>query len=328
MIEAMSTSAAPFALLVDGRYRDYDLERNALARVGVEFRESGRLPTTEEEVLATPGLADASVLLVELSPITRAVLESASGARAVIRYGTGSDNIDVDAAAELGIEVENIPGYAAESVSEHAMALLLAVARRLPAHLDRVRSGGWRDGDPDLRPTGLVGSTIGILGMGAIGRALAVRARAFGMNVLGHDPIADDPEVHRLADMVTMGEVIAGSDYLSLHLPLLPDTRHLIDAETLSQVKRGVVIINTARGGLVDEKALLDALDTGLVSFAALDVAETEPLPADHPFRRHERVLMTPHTAFWSDQAEFALRTAVASKAAAHFEKGNAHDKR
>ena len=262
------------------------------------------------------GLDDARVLLVELAPVTRPVLEAAKSCVAVVRYGTGFDNIDLEAAAQLGIAATNVPGYAAQSVSEHTMALLLAVARRLVEQVDLVRSGDWRSGDLRFRPLGLSGATLGIVGVGAIGKALSVRARAFGMTVLGYDPYLDDGELSPHAAPTELQVLLARSDYVSLHLPLSPDTRGIIGVAALSGMKTGAVLINTSRGGLVDEQALLDALDTGQLSYAALDVTANEPLAADDPLRSHPRVLVTPHVAFWSDQAELALRTSVAQAAA------------
>ena len=302
-------------LLLDGRYQDYGLERAAIERVGGTLTLNRALPTTEEEVLAIPGLANAEVLLVELAPVTRAVLEAASSARAVIRYGTGFDNVDVEAARERGISAENIAGYAAESVSEHAMALLLAVSRRLVEHVDLVRAGEWRSGDIRLRPVGLSGHTLGIVGLGAIGKALSARARGFGLTIVGYDPVADPASIGAFAELMSLDELLERSDYVSLHLPLMPETAGLFDEETLAKMKPGAVLINTSRGGLVDEEALIRSLDSGRLSFAALDVVAQEPLPRDHPFRSHPAVLLTPHVAFWSDQAELLLRTAVAQKA-------------
>jgi D-3-phosphoglycerate dehydrogenase len=312
----MLTRDHPIALLVDGRYADYEAERIAVETAGGELRLNPGHPVTEDGVLAVPGLSEASVLLVELSPITRAVLEAATSCRAVVRYGTGADNVDVEAANQLGIRVETVPAYAAESVSEHAMTLLLAIHRRLVPHLQLVHDGDWRQGDEELRPVGLAGRSLGIIGMGAIGRALAVRARAFGMTIVAHDPIASGPELDALARMDSLDAVLAAADVLSLHLPLLPSTAGMIDDHALSSVREGAVLINTSRGGLIDEDAVLRALDNGTLSYAGLDVALEEPLPQDHPFRNHPRVLMTPHIGFWSDRAELALRSAVAGHAA------------
>lgn len=324
----MPTPAVPIALLVDGRYDDYESERIAVEAAGGELRLNPGHPVTEEGVLAVAGLADATVLLVELSPITRAVLEAATSCRAVVRYGTGADNVDLDAARELGIRVETVPAYAAESVSEHAMTLLLAIYRRLVPHLELVRNGDWRRGDPELKPIGLAGRTLGIIGMGAIGRALAVRARAFGMVIVAHDPVASGPELDELARMLPLDEVLAASDVLSLHLPLLPSTAGMIDEHALSSVREGAVLINTSRGGLISEDAVLQALENGTLSYAGLDVSVDEPLAADHPFRTHPKVLMTPHVGFWSDRAELALRTAVADHAAAAIREERADEQR
>lgn len=301
----------PLVLLLDGRYSDYNLERDAVEQNGGLFELSGSLPGTEEEVLAVEPLGRATILLVELAPVTRAVLTVASSCRAVVRYGTGHDNIDDVAAEELGIRVFTVPGYAAESVSEHAMALILASARRLFKQIQLVREGQWRSGNQDYRPVGLVGTTIGIVGVGAIGRALATRARAFGMRVVGYDPYVSPEQLAEVVEPVSLDQLLEQSDYVSLHLPLTESTREIIDAEAIARMKRGAVIINTSRGGLINEADLLTALDDDRLSFACLDVVATEPLPVGHPLRSHSQVLVTPHVAFWSDRAERTLRTSV-----------------
>ncbi|MER3389767.1 MAG: NAD(P)-dependent oxidoreductase [Microcella sp.] len=305
-------------LLVDGRYHDYVLERSVIESAGGALIESGRHPVSEQEVLDLPGLADASVLLVELAPITAAVLEAAKSCVAVVRYGTGLDNVDLDAARLAGVAVESVPGYAAASVSEHALLLLLATARRLRANTDRVSRGEWRPADLELRPMGLEGRVLGVFGMGAIGRALAQRASAFGMKVLATDPNVAQSAAGGVVEMVSDLQLLSESDYISLHLPLTPETQGMVNADWLSTCKKGMTLINTARGGLIDESALLDAIDSGHIGFAALDVSIEEPLPLDHRFRQHPRVLFTPHIAFWSDQAEHELRNSVAAMAASH----------
>jgi D-3-phosphoglycerate dehydrogenase len=308
--------------VVDGRYLDYAVEREAVELAGGTLVESGAHPVTESDVLALPGLSTATLLLVELAPITREVLAAATSCVAVIRYGTGFDNVDAEAAKEFGIAVESVPAYAAQSVSEHTLLLMLAAARRLLPHVDRVRDGEWRGGDVALRPTGLAGRTLGIIGVGAIGRAVASRASAFGMRVLATDPYVDPLTVDASFELVDLEVLRRESDYVSLNLPLNDHTRGMVNREWLERGKRGVVLLNTARGGLINEQDLLEALDDGLVSYAALDVSVDEPLPEGHPFRHHPKILFTPHVAFWSDQAELALRTAVAEIAVRQLTEG------
>lgn len=308
----------PEALLVDGHYLDYGLERTAITAAGGDLMVSGHHPVSEQEVLDLPGLASASLLLVELAPITRAVLAAAEKCVAVIRYGTGLDNVDLDAARRYGIAVESVPGYAAESVSEHTLLLMLATARRLLAHVDRVREGEWRPTEIDLRPVGLEGSALGIVGLGAIGRAIAIRASAFGMRVTATDPYVNPSSVNSFIDLVDVDTLLGQSDYVSLHVPLTRETQGMVNEQWFSRCKPGMVLINTARGGLVNEFDLLQALDAGTISYAALDVSIDEPLPVNHAFRSHPRVLFTPHIAFWSDRAERNLRNSVAQIAVRH----------
>ena len=308
----------PAVLVVDGSYLNYSLERKAVEAAGGQLIESGRHPSTEREVLDLPGLADATVLLVELAPITKAVLTAAKKCIAVIRYGTGLDNVDLDAARFSGVAIESVSGYAAASVSEHALSLILATARRLLPHVARVSHGEWRPTEVELRPVGLEGKVLGIVGMGAIGRAIASRASAFGMRIIATDPYVHQSSIHTSIQMVPLDELLNDSDYVSLHLPLNSETQGMIDKHWLSRCKPGMVLINTARGGLVNEADLLTALDSGVIGCAALDVAVDEPLPADHPFRNDPRIIFTPHIAFWSDQAEQELRSSVAAFAVRH----------
>ena len=219
----------PAVLVVDGSYLNYSLERKAVEAAGGQLIESGRHPSTEREVLDLPGLADATVLLVELAPITKAVLTAAKKCIAVIRYGTGLDNVDLDAARFSGVAIESVSGYAAASVSEHALSLILATARRLLPHVARVSHGEWRPTEIDLRPVGLEGKVLGIVGMGAIGRAIASRASAFGMRIIATDPYVHQSSIHTSIQMVPLDELLNDSDYVSLHLPLNSETQGMID---------------------------------------------------------------------------------------------------
>jgi D-3-phosphoglycerate dehydrogenase len=313
----------PCVLLVDGVYEDYDREEAARHNAAARFVRA--LPPAESEaaVLALDELPSAHVLLVELAPITRKVLSRATSCRAVIRYGTGIDNIDTAAAKQLGIDVLNVAGYAADSVADHVLGLTLAIARRLLPSREVVLGGKWR-GDPRIaRPLGLRGRTLGLLGYGAIGAAVAQRALAFGMTVLAHDPYITPEEAPPGVKMCGWEKLLTSSDVLSLHLPLTDATSGIIDATALAQMKASSILINTARGGLVNEAALLAALSNDRLSFAALDVWNFEPPAHDDPVRRHPKILLTPHIGFWSDQSEAALRARVIDLALAALSRAN-----
>jgi phosphoglycerate dehydrogenase-like enzyme len=238
-------------------------------------------------------------LIVGVDPVTRRVLE-AGPLRVVVKYGSGVDNIDVDAARALDVQVSSTPGANARSVAELAIALLLTLARNVALHDRRVRAGSWR------RMTGveLAGKQLGIVGYGAIGREVARIARGLDMKVAAHDPLLDEADV----PLIELDEIYATSDAVSLHLPLTEETRGLIGARELAAMKPGSFLVNTARGGLVDEAALAEALRTGGLAGAALDGFEGEPL-GESPLRELDNVVLSPHAGASTHEA--VLRTAA-----------------
>jgi phosphoglycerate dehydrogenase-like enzyme len=250
-------------------------------------------------------------LLVTYLPVTDAVL-SASESLGIVSCSTvGFDHVDLAAAERHGVWVSNVPDAATEEVASHALAMAMALVRHLPS-LDRhVREGGW-----DYEATGMTRRlselTLGVIGMGRIGRRLASMATGLFGQVVGCDPFIDDgawPAEHR---RVALDRCLEQSDVVSLHLSLSSQTKGMIDAAALERMPPGAYLINVSRGGLVDEAALLAALDNGQLAGAALDVTEPEPPPADSPLRRHTRVLITPHAAFLSEQAlaDYMMRQA------------------
>ncbi|HEY8417718.1 MAG TPA: phosphoglycerate dehydrogenase [Limnochordales bacterium] len=268
------------------------------AGYGVRLNPQGRL-LTEEELAA---LAEGALgLIVSTEPVTAAVMDRAGSAlRVIARYGSGTDNVDVAAATERGIVVTNTPGANDVAVAELTLGLMLALARRIPAAHDAVRRGRWE------RPVGteLRGKRLGLIGLGRIGLEVAKLARAMGMEVTYYD-VMRRPEEERRWDLTfaPLTEVVAQADVISVHVPLTPATHHLIGARELSRVKPGALLINTARGGVVDEVALLAALENGRLAGAALDVFEREPPPADHPLLCHPKVIHTPHMGARTQEA-------------------------
>lgn len=242
-------------------------------------------------------LKDAHALVVRSeTKVTRELLEAAPELKIVARAGIGVDNIDVEAATWRGIAVLNAPSANTVSAAEHAMGLLLALVRRIPWADRSMRSGEWDR--QRFQGTELRGKTLGIVGLGRIGAHVATLARGFGMRLLAHDPHITEARARELgAELVSLEELLQRADVVTLHLPLTPETRNLLDAKRLALMKPGAVLINAARGGLVDEQALLEALEKGKLAGAALDVFETEPLPPDSPLRKAERVILTPHLA-------------------------------
>jgi D-3-phosphoglycerate dehydrogenase len=291
-------------LVADSVARDLELERSLLEPAGHELVVA---PDTDEQTLARLA-SQADAILVCYARVGRPVVEAAraGGVRIIARTGIGWDNIDVDAAREAGITVTNVPDYCIGEVADHTMALLLALARAVLPGVESVRAGGW-----DL-PRGQVhrleGRRLALLGVGRIGRAVAARAGAFGLRVAGFDPFATDWPTSGIERAKSLADAVGEADFVSLHAPLTPDTRHLIDAEAIALMRRRPVLVNTSRGGLVDLEALTAALDAGTLGAAAVDVTDPEPLPAGHPLRSHPRALVTPHMAFYSVEAEEELR--------------------
>ncbi len=281
-------------------------------------------PAESEDDLIRIG-QDADALLVSTrETVTRRVLENIPHVKVISRYGVGLDNVDLDAAADAGIVVTHYPGYCTAGVAGHAMALLLAVNRRIVG-LDRdLHTGAWsrfgsatggilRGPIPPLRQL-----TLGIVGFGRIGQALADRARPFGLTLLVADPyVGPDVAEANGATLMPLDEVLPQVDLVTLHAPLTPETRGLITAERLASVKHDASIINTARGPLIDLDALAVHLEQHPQARAALDVVYPEPLAADHPLYQLPNVIHTPHSAYYSEQSVITVRTETFNEAMA-----------
>ena len=212
--------------------------------------------------------------------------------KVISRIGIGYDNVDVAAATAAGVIVCNAPDAPSVSTAEHTLMLMLATVKNLPAQTERARQG--LPGAAVGTALELDGAVLGLVGYGRIARRVGIAATALGMSVLAYDPYINDAEGCRL---VGLDEVFAGSDVISLHAPAVAETRHMINADSLAAMKHGVYLVNCARGGLVDQEALLEALESGRVAGAGLDVTDPEPLPEGHPLLQHPRVIVTPHVA-------------------------------
>src|SRR4051794_24103974 len=244
--------------------------------------------------------------------VTKPVLEAATKLRVVGRAGVGVDNVDVEAATRRGVIVMNAPGGNTISTAEHAFSLLLSAARKIPQAHSLLQAGKWDR--KNLEGVELFNKTLGIIGMGRIGSELSRRAIAFGMREMAYDPylFASRARTLQVELIEELDDLLAGSDFITLHTPLTPETHHLLDSARLAKTKPGVRIINCARGGLVDEKALVDALGTGHVAAAALDVFETEPLPADSPLRAVPNLVLTPHLGASTAEAQESVGIEIA----------------
>jgi D-3-phosphoglycerate dehydrogenase / 2-oxoglutarate reductase len=256
--------------------------------------------------------ADADAIFVYSARLDVDLIGTLNRCQVIARCGTGYDNIDVAAAHRHGITVTYVPVYGAEDVAEHTIALILACARRIAASDRAVQSGAW----PSFAQLGamrrLAGRTLGLIGFGRIGRAVAVRAQGLGMRVIGHDPYlqGDDAQTVQLG---SLAEVLEAADFVSVHVPLEPATRHLLDGAALALMRPGSYLINTSRGGVIDQEALVRALDAGQLAGAALDVLEHEPPPAGAAILHRPDVLITPHSAALTTEALDELRSTALS---------------
>ena len=290
-------------VLTDYVWDSLDVERKTLEDVAELVALKTKAPA---EFL--PHASDCDALLnTYAGPITAEVMARMPNCKIIARYGIGVDTIDLDAATRAGIIVTNNPTYCIDEVAEHTMALLLACARKVAFYDRLVRAGRWEvpPGRPMFR---LAGSVLGLIGFGNIARQVAGRAAAFDMRILFFDPFvaAGPPGVP--AEKRELHELLAEADFVSLHPPLVPQTRKLIDDKALKRMKPSAFLINCARGPIVDTEALVRALDNGSIAGCALDTLDPEPLPRGHPLRDRNNVITTPHAAWYSEQAMVGLQ--------------------
>jgi D-3-phosphoglycerate dehydrogenase / 2-oxoglutarate reductase len=302
----------PLIAVTDSPFPSLDPAKAALARIDPELRLAKS--ASAEDILAVA--RDADAILVTYAKLSGNLLRQLTRCKAIGRFGLGVDNIDITAALERGITVTYVPDYCMQEVSDHAMALLLALARKILLSNALVQAGRWDM--PAVVPIHrLAGRVLGLVGFGNIPRALAPKAKAFGLRVVAHDPyVAQQAVVAAGVESVSFDRLLEISDFVSIHAPLLPATRGLFNAEVLRKMKEGACLINTARGPLVDEGALVSALDAGHLAGAALDVVAVEPLPKESGLIGRDNVVLTPHTAFYSVEALNELQTKCAADVA------------
>src|SRR3990167_1822889 len=304
--------AGPVIAVTDSVFPSLDLAKAALAKLNPTFRMAKSAGA--DDILAVA--KDADAILVTYAKLTRDILLQLTKCKAIGRFGLGVDNIDLPAAKEKGIADNYVPDYCIREVSDHAMALLLSLIRKIPLSNKLVQSGRWEM--PAVVPIRrLDGTVLGLLGFGNIPRLVAPKAQAFGMKVVAYDPYVK-PELFKAANVesVDFDTMLKNSDYISVHAPLLPATRGMLNAAAFAKTKKGVLIVNTARGPLIDESALMAALDSKQVGGAALDVVTTEPLPKDSPLLGRDNVILSPHTGFYSIEALEELQTKCAADVA------------
>ena len=294
----------PIVVVAHDEFTDATVEEDVLNAIGATVLYPRNLTTPE----AIEAAIEADALIVARQMVSGELLSRLRRCRIVSRAGTGVDNIDVGAAAKYGIWVTNVPDYSVDEVSTHAIALLLAYVRRIPRLVEMTRQGIW---DSMLvRPLErLADQKLGVLGFGRIGRTVAKKGIGLGLSVTAHDPFVDAASMREMGvRSVDFETILRTSDFLTLHMPLSNATHHIIDAKALSLMKPSAFLINTARGGLVDENALLRAVEAGQIAGAALDALLAEPPPLDDPLLRDERIMITPHIGWYSEASGRDMR--------------------
>jgi len=297
------------AVMIDEGYESYETETRLLAEAGCSFREQ---PCDYDPARIAAAVADADAVLLREAPLPRAAIEGMARGKAIVRYGAGVDNVDLNAARDKGIKVANVPDYGVEEVSDQALALLMAVVRRVATRDRDVRGGAWNVArrEPMFR---IAGKTLGICGYGRIGRTFHRKAAGLDFaRTLIYDPYLTDPPPG--TERVDLDTLCAEADILSLHMPLTAETRHMIDAARIAAIPSNAVLINVSRGGLIDEDALAAALTEGHLFGAGLDVFEQEPPALSHPLFQSPSVVISDHTGWYSEESVADLQRKAAEE--------------
>lgn len=293
----------------DSVFPNLEPAREVLSKIDAELRLAEQ--PTPEAILRVA--ADADALLVTYAKITADMIRQMKRCRVISRFGIGVDNVDIAAASAAGIAVTRVPDYCMDEVSDHAMALMLALVRKIPFANSLVQKGRWEM--PAVVPIHrLRGTVLGLVGFGRIPQLVAPKARAFGMKVVAYDPFIGREVMSRAGvDKVDFAKLVRISDYISIHSPLVPETHHLFNADVFRQMKPTAYLVNTARGQIVDEAALASALDKRQLAGAALDVLSEEP-PTGSPLFGRDNVILTPHTSFYSVESLIELQVKAAEE--------------
>jgi len=299
----------PLVAVTDSVFPNLDPAHKVLSQIGAELRLAAQ--PTSEGILEIA--RDADAVLTTYAKMPAEVITQLTRCRIIARFGIGVDNVDIPAATSRGIVVTRVPDYCLDEVSDHAMALLLALARKIPSSNARTHAGRWemKAVTPIHR---LRGTVLGLVAFGQIPQLVTPKAQAFGIRVVAYDPYVQDDVLARAGvERVDFDELVRISDYISIHTPLIPATRHLFGAAVFPRMKPTAYLINTARGPIVDEAALASALDQKQLAGAALDVMEKEP-PAASPLFGRDNVILTPHTSFYSEESLVDLQTKAAEE--------------
>ena len=298
-------------VVTDQAFGNTDQESAAASAAGASF--AAHQAAGEDE--AAEAVRGADVALNNFAPMTRRVMREMAQGATIVRYGVGVDNVDLDAARELGVSVCNVPDYGIEEVADHAAAMALYLARKVQHFDNGIRRGEWAITQIVSGLRSLSDTTVGLVGFGRIAQAFARRMQILGCRVVAHDPFVDPTDAKDAgAKLMPLDALIETAQILSLHVPLTAETHHMIGAAQLAALPEGAIVINASRGGLVDEAALAEALMEGRVAGAGLDVFEVEPLPASSPLRDAPNALLSPHVAFFSDGSVRRLQQLAAEE--------------
>jgi D-3-phosphoglycerate dehydrogenase len=298
-------------VLAEHGYRDVQIERGIIEAAGGELDDCHGQPI--EQVLEA--CRDADAILVRRIQFTPERIAALRKCKTIVRYGVGVDNVDLPAATKAGIIVGHVPVYCQDEVSTQAIALLLGCIRTVVSTHDKLRAGGWdvHANEPVYR---VAGKTLGIVGLGTLGQAVATKLQNWNLRLIATDPFVDPEIARRLnVQLIPFDSLLRESDYITLHVPLLPETTHLINAKTLSLMRKRAIVVNTSRGPVVDGSALVDALNSGHLASAALDVFEQEPPAVDSPLRKHPRLIISDHMAWYSEDSQMELQRKAALQA-------------
>ena len=297
-------------VVTDYNYESLDIEKKILSQLDVDFRSYHYI--TEDDVIKVA--KDCDVLVVQFAPITRRVIGSLEKCRMIIRYAIGVDNIDIKAATEKGIYVANVPDYGVDEVSTHTAAFILALARKLPQSYQMVKDKKWDYAavKPLYRTRG---KRLGLVALGRIPFEVARKMTGYGMEIVAYDPYVKNDRADQLnIKMVSFDELVTTSDYISIHCPLNEETRNMFNMSVFKKMKKTAALINTARGPIVNEHDLAIACQEGIISAAAIDVAEKEPISQDSPLLKLDNVIITPHMSWYTEESIESLKIKLAEE--------------
>lgn len=293
-------------VLLDSNFLDTKIEEEVLKEISADLF---LCPSFDEDT-AIQYVSDADAIVVQYAQANEKILEAAKRCKVVVRLGVGVDTIDIPAATRRGIYVANVPDVYFDEVSDHTLALVLVLQRKINILSQKVKKGDWDWGLGEAKPIfALRGQTLGLVAFGNIARAVAKKAQVFGFNIIATDPFVSSEEVKKFGvESVDFNKLLRTSDVISIHAPLSKSTYRMFNEETIGKMKNTAYLINTARGGLVDNKALYNALKCGKIAGAGLDVLEEEPPKADEPLLTLDNVIITPHSSYYSEVSVIELR--------------------